>query len=104
LGALSPPGVRCVIRPIYVEWLSKTREYRFKYEVLHSDSTNICLIRNLAAGDERVAKTAQSTYRSCHDTVRNHIDDWTKSGRNRKMESRSRLNLAENLQVYILAR
>jgi hypothetical protein len=44
---------------------------------------NISPIANLNAGGQTGAKTAQFTYRSCHDTIRTHILNWSQSCRNR---------------------
>jgi len=38
---------------------------------------NICQIANQKAGGEKGAKTAQSTYLSCHDTIRTQILIWS---------------------------
>jgi len=47
--------------------------------VFDSDSTSSCRIANLNAGGERAARTAQSTYRSCHDTITTQILNWSQS-------------------------
>ena len=41
------------------------------------DSTNIGRIAILNAGGERAAKTAQSTYRSCHDWIKTQKLNWS---------------------------
>jgi hypothetical protein len=52
-------------------------EIRSYYEriswVFNSDSMNIGRVANLRAGGETAAKTAQSTYRPSHDTIRTQI-------------------------------
>ena len=45
--------------------------------LFHSDSTNIGRIAILNAGGERAAKTAQSTYWTCHDSIRTQKLNWS---------------------------
>jgi len=63
--------------PIFVVSLLKTRELAATLALNHSYSTNIGRIAILNAGGERAAKTAQSTYWSCHDSIRTQILNWS---------------------------
>jgi len=51
----------------------------------HSHSTNISRIANRIMGGERAARTAQSIYWSCHDTMRTQIHNWRQRCRNCKV-------------------
>ena len=55
-----------------------------KVQVFDSDYMNIGPIVNVRAWGERGAKTTQSTYRSCHDTIRTQILNWSQNCRLRK--------------------
>jgi len=54
--------------------------------LFHSDSTNINLIANLRMGDEIGHQSANFMYRSCCDTIRIQILNWSQRCRIRKME------------------
>ena len=47
--------------------------------VFDSNTTNIDQIANLKAGGGRAAKTAQSAYTSCRDTIRTQILNWSET-------------------------
>ena len=51
--------------------------------LFHSNSANIGLIANRKAGGERAHISAQSTYWTCHDTIRTQILNWSQMCRNR---------------------
>jgi hypothetical protein len=52
-------------------------DFKGNSQVFDSDSANIGWIANLKEGGARAAKTAQSTYTACHDTVRTQILNWS---------------------------
>jgi len=70
LAALPPPAFRFAIGPIFIESLGNKPYCMGHSLVFNSDSTNIGPIANLTVGGDRAAKTAQSTYWSCHDMIR----------------------------------
>jgi len=53
----------------------------------HSHPTNTSRIANQKAGGERVARTAQSMYWSCHDKMRTQILNCRQRSKNRKVET-----------------
>jgi len=67
----------------------------------HSNSTTIGQIANPTVGDERAAKTPQSTCWSCHDTIRTQIHHWRQSCRNGNTKPESGFNLAKEQWVYV---
>jgi len=85
-AALSPPTVRIVIGPRFIESLLKTPEFAYIMAIFHSNSSNIGPIAYLKAGGGRAAKAAQSMYWSCQDTIRTHILNGSQCCRDRKME------------------
>jgi len=58
-------------------------------------------IANLKAGGGGAARTTQCKYRSCRDSIRTQILNFSKSRRNRKMERRSGYNPTKKCRVYV---
>jgi len=77
LRVLLPPAFRFAIRLIFVEWMWKRGNSKRNLRVFDCDSTNISQIPYLKGGGERARKTAQSTYWSCHNTMRTQIHNWS---------------------------
>jgi len=99
-----PPAIfRFAIQPLFVESLSKTREFRKNEVLFQSDSTNIGPIAKLYPGGKRAGKTDQSTYGSCHDTIKTQLFNPSNSCRNRKMESQSGFNPAKTCGFFSLS-
>ena len=75
-----------------------------RMEFLHYDSVNIGLIANLNSWGGRAANTAQSTYWSCHNTIRTQMLNWSHSCRKSWMEPQSGFNPAITPWVYVQSR
>jgi hypothetical protein len=66
-----------------------------------SDSTNIGPIANLNAGGERAGNTGQSRSRTCHDTIRTQIINWSEAWRNFKAGTAGRVQPGQKARVYV---